>query len=131
MPGSRLVAVNVSSMRQSLELRAPFLSRKLSETVAGYDPRSLVAFGQKSVLRRLLSRYLPTEISQLPKRGFVFPQDRFLSNFGDALPRVPGVEPGAVEIAWRRRTKEAGWRRLAVRLALADTFARQCASNSI
>ncbi len=127
MPGSRLVATDVSSMRASLELRTPFLSRKLSEAVAQFDPRCFIAFGQKSVLRRLLSRYLPETLSQLPKRGFVFPQDRFLSNFGEALPHVPGVAPDSVEMAWRRRTEEAGWRRLAVRLALADTFAAQFA----
>ena len=124
MPGSRLVATDVSSMRVGLELRTPYLSRRLSETVAQFDPRCFMAFGQKSVLRRILSRYLPEEFTTLPKRGFVFPQDQFLSNFGKSVPRVPGLSDAALEYAWHRRTEESGWRRLAVRLALADTFAR-------
>ncbi len=124
MPGGRLVSMDVSSMRASLELRTPFLSRDVFDTVAGFDPRSFMAFGQKSVLRRLLARYLPKHLFDKPKRGFVFPPDLFLSNY-DGKPQIPGATADQIEFAWQRRHDGRGWTNLAVRLAILDTFLRR------
>ena len=124
MPNSHLPSLDLGSMRASLELRTPFLSRKVAETVAEFDPRAFMAFGQKSVLRRLLTRYLPKELVDQPKRGFIFPADQFLNGFGDGVPVVPGVSTSATRSVWQRREEASGWRRLAVRLALAYEFNR-------
>ncbi|MCW0234953.1 MAG: asparagine synthase (glutamine-hydrolyzing) [Ferrovibrio sp.] len=121
MPSSQLPALDLGSMRASLELRTPFLSRMLFEQVAKLDPRRLVSRGQKEPLRRLLRRYLPESITSLPKRGFILPQSRFLAQHPGKTPEVPGV-PAAVSTAlWERRT-EIGYERLAVRLALAERY---------
>ncbi|NQV79601.1 MAG: asparagine synthase (glutamine-hydrolyzing) [Alphaproteobacteria bacterium] len=122
LPNEHLIMNDVASMRASLELRTPFLNRELFEAVARFDPRSLVAFGQKSVLRRLLSRYLPSELYDLPKRGFRFPQESFLSAHGDAMPLVPGLPSSAIERIWSRRNSGRGWERLAVRLVALEEF---------
>jgi asparagine synthase (glutamine-hydrolysing) len=122
LPNEHLIMNDIASMRASLELRTPFLSKALLDVVSRLDPRSLVAFGQKSVLRRLASRYLPTELYDLPKRGFRFPQERFLASHGDSVPRVPGLQPEAVDRIWRLRDEGRGWERLAVRLVALEEF---------
>jgi asparagine synthase (glutamine-hydrolysing) len=122
MPNSRLISMDLGSMRSSVELRTPFLSRRVLETVAGFDPRALIAFGQKSVLRRLLARYLPRELVEQPKRGFVFPIHYLIAPYGERPPVVPGVAVSAAEDVWRRLPEGKGWPRIAMRLALMHEF---------
>lgn len=128
MPGSYLTSNDHGSMRESFELRTPFLSRRLVEQVAEFDPRSFMAFGQKSVLRRLLLRYLPAEMVDQPKRGFVFPQDRFLGGL-TSVPVVPGVSAESIAAAWGHRQRSDGWQRLAVRLAIAAGWTNRASSD--
>ena len=129
MPSSRLVALDHGSMRASLELRTPFLCRQVVETTAEFDPRAFLAFGQKSVLRRLLARHLPQQLIDKAKRGFVFPQNRLLQGYGNAVPSLPGLPQNIVETAWLRRADNPGARRIAVRLAILDRFANQSRSR--
>jgi asparagine synthase (glutamine-hydrolysing) len=123
MPNVHLISADLGSMHHGLELRTPFLSRDVANTVARFDPRSLVAFGQKSVLRRILARYIPPHLTNLPKSGFSFPVDRFLESFGNDAPSVTGLAPSLVRSAWRRRFDGGGWSRIAIRMAVAARFA--------
>ncbi len=122
MPGLRLASMDLGSMSSSVELRTPFLSRRLVETVAEFDPRAFVAFGQKSVLRRLLRRYLPDHLVDRPKRGFIFPQERLLEAHRDAPPPVPLLEASAAAEVWRRLGEGGGWQRIAVRMVVLSAF---------
>jgi asparagine synthase (glutamine-hydrolysing) len=121
LPNSQLPAYDVGSMRASLELRTPFLSRKLQELVASFDPRSFLAFGRKSVARRMLNRYLPEGTIDRAKRGFVYPPERFIRQYGNATPFLNGLPKPVVSQIWSRRS-EKGWHRLATRLVLANDF---------
>jgi asparagine synthase (glutamine-hydrolysing) len=125
MPGSKLPAMDAASMRASLELRTPFLSRALVEIVARFDPRAFTAFGQKSVLRRMLQTYLPKRLWDHPKSGFSYPLGDFLSEFGDETPLFPGIPSDAARELWQRRALGSGWTRLAARQALAAEFFRR------
>lgn len=123
MPNMQLPAFDHASMRHGLELRTPFLNRKVIETVAAFDPRALLAFGQKNLLRRLLGRYLPAELYDRPKTGFSFPEEFIV----DAAPRpeIPsGLPEPVVEALWRRRADPGAWRSIAVRL-MAATITRE------
>jgi hypothetical protein len=122
LANEHLYTYDLASMRASVELRAPFLSRSLAEKLAEFDPRALVAFGQKSILRRLLGRFLPDELFDHPKSGFNYPADVFLRSYGVAAPSLTDLPPDFVEAAWSRRYDEEGWARIAVRLACAAAF---------
>ena len=122
MPALRLPAMDIGSMRSSVELRTPFLSRKMVETVATFDPRAFVAFGQKSVLRRLLLRYLPAELVDRPKRGFVYPPERLLKKCSGCAPKLAMIKSPDVEEIWRRLESGGGWTRIAVRIAILAAF---------
>lgn len=124
MSGLRLPNFDLSSMRAGLELRTPFVSRRVTETLARFDPRAFLAFGQKSIGRRLVKRYLPDQLISFPKTGFYYPLKRFLAAAGPRLPRVHGVPANAVEDLWQRRLDGRGWTRLAVRLVMAAEFLR-------
>jgi asparagine synthase (glutamine-hydrolysing) len=117
MPGSQLTSVDAGSMRASVELRSPFLSRSLFEAVAEFDPRAFLAFGQKSVGRRLLARYLPPDSILRGKRGFVFPARRLLEGAQPTGAKTL-LPAGIGEEIWSRRSLGSGHERLAVRLAL-------------
>ena len=121
MPNSQLASLDLGSMRSSFELRTPFLSADLMNVVAEFDPRALLAFGQKSVLRRLLGRYLPRELWDRKKHGFSFPADRFLQHY-QTPPTVPHVPTEVVRTVWARVREARGWRRLAVRMVIAARF---------
>ncbi len=121
MANCQLPSLDLGSMRASLELRTPFLCRALIDELANHDARAFMAFGQKSVLRRLLGRYLPEELRDQPKMGFVFPADIFLKPYSDKAPDVSGLPRSFVDKAWENRSAQ-GWSSIAVRLALLSQF---------
>ena len=121
MTDHRLPSTDAGSMRASMEFRTPFLSRILQETIADFDPRALFRFGQKSVLRRLLKRFLPAELVDLPKRGFIFPADRFHWINSDDAPKPKSLSGNLVDEIWGYRTKP-GWKNLATRVVMLSEF---------
>lgn len=71
-----LTKVDRASMATSLETRIPFLDHHLAEFAAGIPVRSKMGYqcrGSKVILRNLLSRYVPAELFERPKRGFNIP----------------------------------------------------------
>lgn len=81
LPDDILVKVDRSAMANSLETRAPFLDKRilafsarlpLSEKVNG---NSL-----KHITRQLLSRYMPAELFERPKKGFSVPLKEWFRN---------------------------------------------------
>jgi asparagine synthase (glutamine-hydrolysing) len=79
LPGEVLYFNDMLSMAHSLEVRAPFLDWRLVE-LAMSIPGSLKIRGRslKYVLRRLAARYVPAEILDRPKEGFVLPANTWL-----------------------------------------------------
>lgn len=119
MPASYIPGIERGSMRASLEVRTPFLSRRVMDVTSRFDQRAFVAFGQKSVLRRILARYLPKELFNHPKQGFNYPVARFLERFS-RTPDVRGLSNESVEYAWRRRGEP--WQKVNARLAILGHF---------
>ena len=107
-------------MRASVELRTPFLSGRVAEAIAALDPRALLAFGQKAVLRRILEGLLPADTLRQDKQGFIFPQDIFLGT-AQRTPAPAGVSPAWSEAIWGARGR-AEVRPLAVRLLLLSEY---------
>lgn len=71
LPDDMLVKVDRASMAVGLEVRPPLLSHRVVEASWALPP-SLRVEGRtgKVVLRRLLSRYVPTDLFERPKTGF-------------------------------------------------------------
>ena len=79
LPGEILYFNDMLSMAHSLEVRAPFLDWRLVELAASI-PGSLKIRGRvlKYVLRKAAARYVPSEILDRPKEGFVLPANTWL-----------------------------------------------------
>ena len=71
---NQLPIVDKLSMAHSLELRSPFLDRRVAEFAMRIPARLKMKQGHlKYVTRRLAARYLPRSIVRRPKKGFGFP----------------------------------------------------------
>jgi|AntAceMinimDraft_11_1070367.scaffolds.fasta_scaffold00086_3 asparagine synthase (glutamine-hydrolysing) len=79
LPDDILVKVDRASMAVGLEARAPLLDQRVLE-LAWSLPREYLYDGQtgKRVLRDLLTRYVPRDLIDRPKRGFSVPVKEWL-----------------------------------------------------
>ncbi len=79
LPGDYLRKVDMMSSAHGLEVRLPFLGEKVLDCSAKlqYSLRS-----NKGLLRNLVAKYLPLEISMKPKGGFGIPFDSWLGEGG-------------------------------------------------
>jgi asparagine synthase (glutamine-hydrolysing) len=69
-----LKKVDMASMHNSLEVRVPLLDREVIEQSLRIDPFECMRGGvRKSILRHLLSRFIPAEAIPTPKLGFAVP----------------------------------------------------------
>jgi asparagine synthase (glutamine-hydrolysing) len=83
-----LQKIDRASMANSLEVRVPFLDHKLVELYMGLSPESYMRKGvQKPILKQILKQYLPLEILERKKQGFVGPDSFYMniSHYESAL----------------------------------------------
>ena len=124
MVNSQLPAIDIGSMRASMELRTPFLSRQLCDFMSQWNWGNIMSHGRKRILRKLLTRYLPQKMFDKKKMGFVFPVDLFLQQF-DAPPEDLPYLPNQLRTEiWNRRA-EPDWRVIANRTLVTASFYQQ------
>ena len=89
LPDDLLVKFDRMSMAHSLEGRAPYLAPRVVETGLRL-PQSQKMSGatSKLALRRVAARWLPREILDRPKQGFVLPMKRWLAQWFEAQASV-------------------------------------------
>lgn len=90
LPNDILVKVDRASMAASLETRIPFLDHSLIEFAWRLPMDLKIRNGNaKWILKRLLNRYVPSQILDRPKMGFAIPIARWLRSnlreWGEAL----------------------------------------------
>ena len=94
LPDDILVKVDRAAMSVSLETRVPFLDPEVAAAAWRIDSATHRADGRgKWVLRELLSRYIPREQFERPKKGFSVPIGQWLR--GELRDWAEGlIEPG-------------------------------------
>ena len=121
LPDDILVKVDRASMAVSLEVRAPFLDHRIVEFAATLPLPMKIGRGQtKRILRNVLGRYVPTELVDRPKWGFVLPLAEWLrgplrswaeSLLDERRLRAEGIfEPLPIVQRWREhRSGRSDW----------------------
>lgn len=117
LPDDILVKVDRASMASSLETRAPFLDHKLIE-LAWRIPRTLhFKDGRgKYLLRKLLSKRLPSVLLDRPKMGFGIPIDQWLRGplkswatdllANESINATGLMDPANVSSAWQAHQRD-------------------------
>jgi asparagine synthase (glutamine-hydrolysing) len=89
LPYDILTKVDIASMANSLEVRAPLLDHKLMEAVATMPPElklkrekvdRALRYDKKHILKKLAYRRYPREMIDRPKQGFGLPLGDWFSN---------------------------------------------------
>jgi asparagine synthase (glutamine-hydrolysing) len=79
LPGDILVKVDRASMSVGLEARSPILDRRVVEFAWSLPETYLLdAAGGKRILRSVMARYVPPQLTDRPKRGFGAPVEDWL-----------------------------------------------------
>ena len=79
LPNEILYFNDMLSMAHSMEVRTPFLDFRLAELACSIPGSLKIREGKlKYILRRVAARYLPREILERPKEGFVLPKNTWL-----------------------------------------------------
>jgi asparagine synthase (glutamine-hydrolysing) len=93
LPGAILTKVDIAAMSHGLEVRTPFVDRRVVELAASIPAALLVsrdgAAGGKHILKELLGRWFEPSFVARPKRGFAPPLGKWLAGSGDL---ASGVE---------------------------------------
>ncbi|WDP88920.1 MAG: asparagine synthase (glutamine-hydrolyzing) [Desulfobacter sp.] len=81
LPGDFLVKVDRASMAEGLEVRVPMLDRRLVEFAANLPLKANRPGDQgKLLVKKALSRYLPQNLYDRPKKGFSIPLTKWLAD---------------------------------------------------
>lgn len=91
LPDDLLVKFDRMSMAHSLEGRAPYLAPRVVEAgLALPQSQKMNGAASKVALRRIANRWLPREILERPKQGFVLPMSRWLAQWFETQASVRG-----------------------------------------
>lgn len=81
LPGDLLVKVDRAAMHFGLETRAPFLDKKVFEFSKTLPMELKINNGnQKIILKKLLQKFVPKDLTERPKQGFLIPVNEILNN---------------------------------------------------
>ena len=106
------------SMMHSCELRVPFLDHKIVEYAYNLPVEDLInQFGTKSIVRKVLSKYVKKEIAYAPKRSIQTPQNDWLSK---------ELKPLVLDVINSKSFNERGWFKTRV---VAQTYEDYLSSN--
>ena len=106
-----LVKIDVAAMANSMELRTPYLSRDLFDTVKGVGSEILLRGNtRKAILKKIPEAYLPHGLIYRPKEGFTPPLGEWLRDdrysrlmqwvMAQGCLALPWVDQNKVHVLW-------------------------------
>ncbi|MEE2906833.1 MAG: asparagine synthase C-terminal domain-containing protein, partial [Planctomycetota bacterium] len=80
LPDDILTKVDRASMAYSLEVRVPFLNKDLVKYLFSLSYQNNKFRGNKLILKKILSKYIPKNLVYRPKMGFSIPLEKWLKH---------------------------------------------------
>jgi asparagine synthase (glutamine-hydrolysing) len=117
LPDSYIPANERGSMRASLEVRTPYLNRRLYELLCTYPQSAFFTHGPKWVLRRILSRYIPDHLMNRPKQGFAYPKLRLTQQLLPQHISLPMLSEAHTRQVWNKPLNQ-NWQTIQLRLVM-------------
>jgi len=77
LPGDILTKIDRASMAASLEVRSPLLDERVVSAVLAWRKQDPAPFRRKMLLKKILTRLVPSELWERPKQGFSPPLDEW------------------------------------------------------
>jgi asparagine synthase (glutamine-hydrolysing) len=121
LPNMIIPSMERASMKHGIEVRSPFLSKDVLNEVSSIDYRKFVKFGQKDVLRKILSRYIPKGLFDHPKQGFIFPNSELLYNSRIDQENLNNTE-NAFKYVLKERKVDKRWDQLFLRYMMINFY---------
>ena len=106
LPNYYLSANDLGSMRSSLEMRSPFLNKKILEFSNNFDEKFYVQNGKKFFIKNLLKEYLPQNFINKKKLGFIFPIARYIKNIQINDIKNDFIDKKTLEFLWKNKEKK-------------------------
>ena len=106
LPNYYLSANDLGSMRSSLEMRSPFLNKKILEFSNDFDEKFYVQNGKKFFIKNLLKEYLPQNLINKKKLGFIFPIARYIKNIKISDIKNDFIDKKTLEFLWQNKEKK-------------------------
>jgi asparagine synthase (glutamine-hydrolysing) len=100
IPDDLQVKMDRASMRVALEVRCPLLDYRVAQIGAELATSTKFRDGQKTVLRDVLSRFVPRSLFERPKHGFSVPMRTWLSGSLRDLVHQAFRQRSVVECGW-------------------------------
>jgi len=119
LPLSIIPALERSSMNHALELRAPFLNKRLLEFVSDLDNRKFLKFDSKSILISILEKYIPSNLISKKKLGFSFPNKYFLDTNRSFIERQLDID---LEYLSNKSRYDSRYEKVIIRKAIYNYF---------
>lgn len=103
LPNYYLSANDFGSMRSSLEMRSPFLNKKILEFSNTYDEKFYIKNGKKFFIKNLIEEYLPDNLINKKKMGFIFPIERYLKNIKKEDIENDFINKKSLNFVWKNK----------------------------
>jgi len=114
--GSANYYMDISTMKYSVENRAPFLDYRLYEFLMGVPDSIKSKYGQKGLLRKILKKHLPSYVTEAKKSGPTMPINRWFyddkelnSNIGEFLLKNIDIIEEYLSLDIAKKVKSKSW----------------------
>ena len=133
LEGNLLSMADSVGMANSVEVRAPFLSKNINNLVNNYySNKNIDELENKNLLRKISSEILPISILKRPKTGFVPPVDSWIRNLWDYKIKSPNSFDTLKSLGFIYQNKLIDFKisgTLKYRLIVADIWFREILQN--
>ena len=115
---SIIQGIERGSMRASTELRTPYLNKKLHNYILQFNYKDIMSKGQKWIQKEILSKYIPEDLINHTKMGFINPPISKSKNSGET-----DIDH-KIKYAFQNIQKDNRWDRFILRSKIIEEFTK-------